>query len=336
MKLLFLSLFILSMNTRGAVPKNPGDDLVRFRTEVMELGSRLSSLEKEIGSKSNLYVSSVEQIQQFESDIKLYREKLTELHKDVRQARNDNKKIIHHYLIESESEAAEAWQKKVHLELLKQAQLKLKDKETELISFENKVAEFDEKLAALKVDEEELSMVIKELENRKKETMEIYLTKVKSKKLAENKVEKNKILKKVSAIKKTFSQEPIILKKPDRFFRKPVDDFSTYTTSPKGITFKFQAVQPVKAVGDGKVVFAGDLASYGQVVLIDHGQDLRTVLLGKMDVKVKKNDMVRDGDILAYTQKNSTEEQSLYFEVRKKNTAQNTILWLDQNGVSKI
>jgi septal ring factor EnvC (AmiA/AmiB activator) len=89
-------------------------------------------------------------------------------------------------------------------------------------------------------------------------------------------------------------------------------------------------------VGDGKIVFAGDLASYGQVVLIDHGNDLRTVLLGRMSIKVKKNDSVKSGDVLAYTINDSKEAQNLYFEVRKKNTAQNTILWLEPNGVSKI
>ena len=128
----------------------------------------------------------------------------------------------------------------------------------------------------------------------------------------------------------------MIEKRPDRFFKNPVEDFSTYTASAKGVTFKYNSIQPVKAVGGGKVVFAGDLASYGQVVLIDHGNDLRTVLLGKMDIKVKKHDNVKDGDVLAYTQNDSKDDQNLYFEVRKKNTAQNTILWLEQKGVSKI
>jgi septal ring factor EnvC (AmiA/AmiB activator) len=139
-----------------------------------------------------------------------------------------------------------------------------------------------------------------------------------------------------SEVKQELSQAPIIMTKPDRFFASPVDDFLTFTPSAKGVTFKYQSVQPIKAVGGGKVVFAGDLASYGQVVLIDHGNDLRTVLLGKMNIKVKKNDSVQNGDILAYTQNDSKEPQNLYFEVRKKNTAQNTILWLDPNGVSKI
>ena len=322
--------------TATASIKVRDDGLVRARSEVMELGARLSSLEKEIGSKNNLYISSVEQIHQFEGDIKLYRDKLIELHAKVREAQSENKRIFQSYLIESENEGTEDWQKNVHLELLKQAQTKLKNKETELISFENKVTEFDAKLIILKSNEEELAQVIQELEDRKKVAMELYLSKVQNKKLVESKVQKQKLNQKVAEVKKTFSQAPIIEIKPDRFFKNPVQDFSTFTGSAKGVTFKYNSIQPVKAVAGGKVVFAGDLASYGQVVLIDHGGDLRTVLLGKMDIKVKKNDTVNDGDILAYTQKETNEAQNLYFEVRKKNTAQNTILWLDQKGVSKI
>lgn len=336
MKPVLLLGLLLSMQAPAAINRRGGDDLARYRSEVMELGARLSSLEKEIGSKNNLYISSVEQIRQFESDVKLYRDKLTEIHGEVRKTQADNKRILQSYLVESENEGTEAWQKKVHLELLKQAQLKLRTKEEELVTFENKVTEFDVKLASLKRNEEELAQVIKELEERKKTAMELYLAKVQDKKVAESKVQKKKLQDKIAEVKKAFSNAPVVEKKPDRYFKRPVDDFMTFTASPKGVTFKYQSIQPVKAVGEGKVVFAGDLASYGQVVLVDHGNDLRTVLLGKMDIKVKKNDSVRDGDVLAYTQNDSKESQNLYFEVRKKNTAQNTILWLDQNGVSKI
>lgn len=336
MKSLVVLGMMLALQAPAAVNRRAGDDLARYRSEVMELGARLSSLEKEIGSKNNLYISSVEQIRQFESDVKLYRDKLTEIHTEVRKAQVDNRRILQSYLVESEDEGTEAWQKKVHLELLKQAQEKLKTKEVELVTFENKVAEFDLKLASLKRNEEELAQVIKELEERKKAAMELYMARVQEKRLAESRVQKQKLSQKIAEVKKSFSNAPFVEKKPDRFFRRPVDDFMTFTASAKGVTFKYQSVQPVKAVGEGKVVFAGDLASYGQVVLIDHGQDLRTVLLGKMDIKVKKNDTVRDGDVLAYTQNDTKEAQNLYFEVRKKNTAQNTILWLDQKGVSKI
>lgn len=333
MKFAWLFLFV-SVAAPAAINKAP--DLSRARSEVMQMGARLSTLEKEIGSKNNLYLSSISQIKQFESDINAYRSRLVEIRRDVAEGREENKKIVQSYVLESENEATEPWQRRVHLNLLKKAQDKLKASEAELISFENKVVEFETKLAELRKNEEELSLVIKELESRKKLAMENYLSSVRHKKTAETKDTRKKIDERLKVVKKSFSQAPIVQVKADRVFPSPVADFVSQTSSPKGVTFKYQSVQPVKAVGDGKIVFAGDLASYGQVVLIDHGNDLRTVLLGKMSIKVKKNDDVRSGDVLAYTVNDSKEAQNLYFEVRKKNTAQNTILWLEPNGVSKI
>ena len=335
MRLSLALTFFLSFSAISAV-KRPVDDLAKYRTEVMEMGARLSTLEKEIGSKTNLYLSSLEQIRQFEADVKLYRDELSNKQAEVKKAEIENKKILQNYLLESENETTEPWQRKIHLELLKQAQNKLKAREDELASFQTKVSEFDEKLIVLRKNEEELSQVIKELEARKKTAMDSYLAKVEKKKVAETKVQTQKLTKKLNQVRKELSDAPVVAAKPDRIFGRPVDDFISYTSSPKGVTFKYQATQPVKAVGQGKVVFAGDLSTYGQVVLIDHGNDLRSVLLGKMNIRVKKDDTVRDGDVLAYTLNDSKEAQNLYFEVRKKNTAQNTILWLDLNGVSKI
>ncbi len=334
---MFLPFFLISfLSVQAAVKKNPNDDLSHYRSEVVELGARLTTLEKEIGSKNNLYLSSLEFIKQFEVDVKLYRERLKEIQSHVKEAQQNNKRIIHSYLTESEDESTEAWQKKIHLELLKQGHLKLKTKEQELASFEAKVVDFDQKLKVLKQNEEELAQVIQDLESRKKIAMEKYMARVQDKKKVETVVQKKQLKANLKKITKEFSQSPIIENKPDRFFSNPVSDFTTYVSSAKGVTFKYQSVQPVRAVAGGKVVFAGDLSNYGQVLLIDHGGDLRTVLLGKMNIKVRKNDTVRDGEVLAYTLNDSVDAQNLYFEVRKKNTAQNTILWLDLNGVSKI
>src|SRR5690606_11959252 len=123
-----------------------------------------------------------------------------------------------------------------------------------------------------------------------------YLAKVDEKKKIEKRVESQKLNTRIAKVKKELSKAPVVVTKPDRYFGRPVDDYLSFTPSPKGVTFKYQATQPVKAVGSGKIVFAGDLSSYGQVVLIDHGEEIRTVLLGKMNIRVKKNDLVNDGD----------------------------------------
>lgn len=331
----FLPLLLISFAVSAAVPRR-SDELARTRSEVMEMGARLSTLEKEITSKTNLYHTSLEQIKQFENDVRLYRERLKELHSDVSEAREENRKILQSYLLESENDSTEPWQRKVHLELLKKAQSKLRSNEEEVVSFETKIKDFDVKLAELRKNEEELSRVITGLESRKRVAMEKYMERVQDKKMAEKKLVQAKVATKLQKVREKLSGVPRVEQRPDRYFARPVEDFISYTASSKGVTFRYKSVQPVKAVGEGKVVFAGDLASYGQVVLIDHGSDLRTVLLGKMNIKVKKNDTVKDGDVLAYTQSDLKEAQNIYFEVRKKNTAQNTILWLDLGGVSKI
>lgn len=320
-----------------AAPKatRPLDELSKHRREVTQMSARLTSLEKEISSKTDLRKSNIEQIKKFEEDIALYKEQLLKLQKNLKKTELENKQIVTNYLLEAESDESPLWQKKIHLDLLKQAQEKLQFEQNELRSFADKVASFEIKLEQLKKEEESLEKVIAELESTKKAVQDKYQIVAQKKLELEKKVEEDKVRVKLSAIKKNFSSAPLHLKKAERLFKQPIDQFISLTPSEKGVTYKYDSIQPVKAVANGKVMYAGDLASYGQVLLIDHGNDLRTVFLGKMNIRVKKNDTVKTDDILGYTVKDSS-SQNLYFEVRKKNTAQNTILWLEGQGVSKI
>lgn len=330
---LFIALF--SAQAISAVPSMPRD-LTKYREEVLVLGAKLNTIEKEIGSKNNLYLSSIETIKQFEHDLKMYQERLDKLKDEQHRAEIENQKILMSYLTQESDDTIEEWQKKAHLQLIQTSQNKWKQKGEEIISFQAKIDEFTAKLSEMKKNEVELQAVIGELENRKKSTMEVYLSKVEKRNALEEKYQERKLQTKITSVKKEFSSVSPVTTKAERVFARPLEDFLSYQSSPKGVTFKYKAVQPVKAVGSGKVVFSGDLASYGQVVMVDHGNDLRSVILGKMSVKVKKNDQVKDGEVLGYTQGQGSEPDHLYFEIRKKNTAQNTILWLDLNQVSKI
>jgi len=333
-----LSIFILFFCFKSiqAAPRKISDELSTQRAIVFQMSAKLNSLEKEIEAKSNLHSNSLNHIKQFEEDIKNYRKKLQELKAQLHQTENEKLAVLKSYLIQSDDEAMEEWQRKVHLELLKTTASKYQAKQNEILNFENKVIDFENRLVLLRKDEEELASVLQDLEARKKLAMEKYLTNVKSKASIEKRILNNQVARKVERIKSQFSSSPIVLKKPEKIFSHPLSDFLSLTSSPKGVTFKYKAIQPVKAVGGGKIVFAGDLASYGQVLMVDHGNDLRTVLLGKLDLKVKKNQTVNEGEILAYTIVDQNQPENLYFEIRKKNTAQNTILWLDSNGASKI
>ena len=99
---------LISFHLIASVPKKANDDLARYRSEVVEMGARLSTLEKEIGSKNNLYLSSIEQIKQFEADVKIYRDQLHEIRIQVGNAQRENKRILTSYLTESENESTDS------------------------------------------------------------------------------------------------------------------------------------------------------------------------------------------------------------------------------------
>ncbi len=112
----------------------------------------------------------------------------------------------------------------------------------------------------------------------------------------------------------------------------PLESFVNYKSGDKGVTFKYESRAPIKASAGGKVVYAGELASYGKVVMIDHGQEIRSVILGDIQIKASKGDQVKQGQILGYTLAEPGLKKSLYYEVRKKNVAQNTIALLEKSG----
>lgn len=121
-------------------------------------------------------------------------------------------------------------------------------------------------------------------------------------------------------------------------YRAPLYSHSGIEYNQKGVTFKFQGKNEVLATRPGKIVYTGSLANYGNVIMIDHGNDTRTVLLGQFDAAVKNGEMVKESQVLGYTNPRSANgigDGKIYFEVRKNNLAQNTYLLLDKKTLVK-
>jgi murein DD-endopeptidase MepM/ murein hydrolase activator NlpD len=120
-------------------------------------------------------------------------------------------------------------------------------------------------------------------------------------------------------------------------YHAPVQVYQGMDYNKKGVTFNFQGKNEVIAPRAGKVVYTGSLASYGNVLMIDHGNDTRTVLLGQFDYTVKNGDTIQASQIVGYTNPRSTNglgDGKIYFEVRKNNLAQNTYLLLDKKSLT--
>ncbi len=107
-------------------------------------------------------------------------------------------------------------------------------------------------------------------------------------------------------------------------FGMRIDPFTGQHAMHEGIDFLAEAGSPIVAAAGGVVLFAGFHPQYGNMVDVDHGNDLVTRYAHASKLYVKEGDIVQRGRKLADvgTTGRSTGPH-LHFEVRFKGAAQN-------------
>jgi murein DD-endopeptidase MepM/ murein hydrolase activator NlpD len=96
-----------------------------------------------------------------------------------------------------------------------------------------------------------------------------------------------------------------------------------------GIDIAAPEGSPVGAADDGEVIFAGEQAGYGAVVILRHDGDLVTLYAHNARVLVKEGQRVRRGQRIATVgQTGRTTGPHLHFEVRAGTRPRNPLLYL--------
>ncbi len=99
--------------------------------------------------------------------------------------------------------------------------------------------------------------------------------------------------------------------------------------SSKGVFIRTEEGAEVKAVADGQVVFADWLRGFGNLLIIDHGNQYMTIYGNNESVLKHAGDMVRAGDVIAKAGNSGGSEQSgLYFEMRHQGRAFDPLDWV--------
>lgn len=94
-----------------------------------------------------------------------------------------------------------------------------------------------------------------------------------------------------------------------------------------GIDIETSYGSPVRAIADGKVSIVHWLPGYGNIVIISHSENYRTVYAYLSEVLVNEGDIVKRGDIIAKSGESLTGEM-LHLEIWKEREKQNPELWL--------
>jgi septal ring factor EnvC (AmiA/AmiB activator) len=99
--------------------------------------------------------------------------------------------------------------------------------------------------------------------------------------------------------------------------------------SPKGVFFRAPEGDEVHAVAPGRVVFADWLRGYGNLLILDHGDDYLSIYGNNESVLKRVGDAVHAGDIVATVGASGGNESSgLYFELRHQGRPFDPVPWL--------
>jgi len=94
----------------------------------------------------------------------------------------------------------------------------------------------------------------------------------------------------------------------------------------QGIEIEAGPGQPVKAIGDGRVVFANPLKGYGNIVIIDHGDSYHSLYARADRLTKRVGDLVSAGETVAIS--GTENDGGIYFEIRHHGKPVDPTVWL--------
>lgn len=335
MKVLFLNLiFIFSVSGATKVVKLK-DSLNEHSSKIVKIGAEIKTLEKSLSKKNSEYLSSLNRLKKFQTKVEGLMTELKVRQEEISQERQRLKRLAQTYILEkNDSEDDKSLISTVILEDEITDKLKsLNDLQNENDALVRVIADYSKKLKSVQEQEETLYNLILTLENQKKEASQNYISSLELKNQIEEKLENEIAMQRTSKLKNQSLSKNIDI---DFDIILPIKKFTDYKGSKEGVTFKYESTEPLIACADGQVEYAGELASYGKVIILKHGQDIRSVILGEIKSKVQKGQAVRQGQIIGYTIASPGTKKSLYYEIRKKNKVQNTIAWLKSKNANLL
>ena len=332
-KLLFLTAFF-AIDTM-AVTKSTSkfqNKFVEYSSKVNKIAAQIKSLDKRLAKTNDSYLVSLKEIEKIEKGMTVLKTELKTNAQKISSNYNSAKKALNLYLLESsDTESDEAvLHKKIYLEVLKKNIGKLKQAQKDSNELLETITIYDQKLTETKSHEEEVYNLIVELENTKKELSQNYITYLENKNQAEVELDKLKAKRKILAKKKVANKTKIV--QIPFAMHPPLEQYLEIKQNKQAIVFKYKDPTAVNAPSAGKVVYTGELANYGNLIMIDHGSDVKSVILADMSIKIKKGESVKKGQVLGYTVSDPGMVKSLHYEIRKKSKAVNAYSWISKTN----
>ncbi|MFG1499809.1 peptidoglycan DD-metalloendopeptidase family protein [Halobacteriovorax sp. XZX-3] len=334
---LFTVLLITSASMRAEAAPNLNaikGQVTDSRSKIDNYKKSIQSIETQLQTKNEDYLQAMKSRQDLDYQIFELEKNLNQSLFDLESDKVRVKKTIRHVALSymENSTHEDLVKSQLLLKSLKNEKKEIQSKIDYCTDLKKKTFELRTRLSETVKIERELYTLLQELETRKSSTVQEFLTEKenheklkseysklrKSQQLAKKKAQAKL---KVSKNKASSSSTKLVAN-----FAVPVKKFISTENGKKGITYTVKSGQEIFATKAGKVEYVGSLANVGNVIMVDHGNDIRSIYLGDFAASVKKGQAVDLGSSVAKTRFSIKKGNlsKVYFEIRKKNTAQNT------------
>ncbi len=108
-------------------------------------------------------------------------------------------------------------------------------------------------------------------------------------------------------------------------FGKVFDAASGLTVFKKGIEIGVTRGSDIQAISPGKVVYSGELPTYGRLAIIDHGDHFYSICSGLGGVDKKVGEFVALGEKIGVSDSSGN---NVYFEIRARNIPVDPLQWI--------
>jgi len=113
-------------------------------------------------------------------------------------------------------------------------------------------------------------------------------------------------------------------------FGRKYDPKASLYTFHKGVDIQAGAGNAVHAVFGGKVVYSGTIGGYGQLLILDHGDQYYSLVGQLGEASKKEGDDVKEGETIG---RSSLDGTAVYFEIRQRHVAVNPLPWFAKEAV---
>ncbi|MET0094196.1 MAG: peptidoglycan DD-metalloendopeptidase family protein, partial [Sedimenticola sp.] len=131
------------------------------------------------------------------------------------------------------------------------------------------------------------------------------------------------------SMRKAFLRAPVDFRRiSSRFTRERYHPVLGKKRPHRGVDYAASTGTPIKAAGDGKVIYRGRKGGYGRTIIIQHGQKYTTLYahMSKYRGKVKNGSRVRQGQVIGYVGKSGLATgPHLHYEFRVNGVHRNPL-----------